>query len=87
MGHAHATPASGDGEKDFGGFGDERLLLVGGEHQVAVALLHVGERGEDFSADAEIDTPHVGAFFGAFQAQRDFAEIGGGHEPQSIACV
>ena len=87
MGHAHPAPAAGDGEEDVRGFCDERLLLLGCQHQVAVTLLHVGEGCEDFAADAEIDGAHVRAFFCAFEAQRDLAEIGGGHEPQSIACL
>ena len=87
MRHPHSAPASGDGEEYVGGFGDKQLLLLRREHQVAIALLRVGEGREDFAADAEIDGAHVRAFLYTFQAQGDFAEIGGSHERQSIARV
>ena len=39
MGHSRAAPATGDGEKDFGEFLDEGLLLFESEFEIAVALL------------------------------------------------
>jgi len=37
VGHAHAAPASVDGEEDAGLIGEEGGLDFGGEHEVAVA--------------------------------------------------
>jgi hypothetical protein len=75
VGHAHATPAAVNGEEDFWEFCDEVLLLFGGKHQVAVALLGGGQGGEDAAVDAEIGIAHVGGFFGAGERESDAAEV------------
>ena len=62
VGHAHAAPAAGDGEEHFGEFGDEGLLLLESEHEIAVTLLGGSERGEDAAVDAEVGLAHVGGF-------------------------
>ena len=42
VGHAHASPAAGDGEEEVRSFGEEVGLLLGEEDVVAVALGLVG---------------------------------------------
>ena len=75
VGHAHAAPATRDGEKDFGEIGDEGLLLFEGEHEIAIALLGGSESGEDAAVDTEIRLAHMGGFFGVGKAEGDAAEI------------
>lgn len=75
VGHAHAAPAAGDGKKHFGEFGDERLLLLESEHEVAVTLLGGSERGEDAAVDAEVGLAHVGGFLDVGEGERDAAEV------------
>lgn len=75
VGHAHASPAAGDGKENFREFFDEGLLLFEGEHEIAVALFHGSESGEDTAVDAEIGIAHVGRFFGTGEAKGDTAEI------------
>ena len=76
---AVAAPAAGNGQKDIRSFGDELGLDIGREHQVSVPLFFRGERGEDAAANTEIRRAEVGAFFSAFKAECDAAEIGGCH--------
>ena len=56
-------------EGEAGGFFDKGCLLLGREHQVAIPLLHRGQRGEYSAPDAEVDGPHVGTLFCTFQKQ------------------
>jgi len=79
VGAAHSAPAAGDGEEDVGEVGDEELLLLGGEHEIAVALGLRGEGGEDSTVDAKVGVAHVGAFFGAGKSESDSAKVVGGH--------
>src|SRR5215469_8845068 len=65
VGCAVASPTAGDGEEEVGLVGDEGLLQVGREHEVAVAELDGGERGEDVASDAEVGGSHVGTLFRA----------------------
>jgi hypothetical protein len=73
------APATVDGEKHFREILDKELLLLGREHEVAVALLDVGKGGEDVAADAEISGAKVGALFGIGEAEGNAAEVGGSH--------
>jgi len=70
-----ASPAAGDGDEDFGEFFDKGGLLLGSDHDVAVAEFCGGEGGEDASADAKIRGAHVGAFFGARDGEGQAAEV------------
>ena len=80
---AHAAPSAVNGEKNVREILDERLLLLRVEHEVAVALFHVSERGEDVAADAEVGGTEVGAFFGVGERLCDAAEVfRGGHETE-----
>ena len=72
---AAATPASRDGDEDFGEVFDERGLLFGSDHDVAVAEFRGGERGEDAAVDAEVGGAHMGAFFGAGEGEGEAAEV------------
>ena len=69
MSGAAYAPAAFYGDEDFGEFFDEGGLLLGGEHEVAVALFGGGEGGENAVAYAEVGAAHVGGFFGAFEAR------------------
>ena len=53
----------------------EVRLQFGREHEVAVAFALGSESREDSPSDAEVSGAHMRAFFSAFQAQRDAAEI------------
>jgi len=79
VGGAHAAPSSMDGEEELWRVGEEVLLGLGREHQVAVALGDHGERGEDAATDAEVDGTHVGALFGAGKLEGEALEVGWGH--------
>ena len=79
VGHAHAAPASGDGEEEFGLVFQEGLLKIRREHEVAVALLLRGEGGKDVAANAEVGRAHVGGLLGVGEGEGDAAEVGGGH--------
>ena len=83
MGAAHSAPATGDREKDVGEVGDEELLLLRSEHEVAVALGLRGEGGEDSAADAEVGVAHVGAFFSARKSEGESAKVVGSHDCSS----
>ncbi len=72
---AIAAPSTLNRDEHFGEFFDEGGLLLGCEHQVAVALFAGRESGEDSAANAEVGTPHMGIFFGAFEAEGDAAEV------------
>ena len=76
---AHAAPASGDGDEEIRLVGEEGLLQIGREHEVAVALFFGGEGREDVAADAEVGRAHVGGLFGIGEGQGDAAEVGGSH--------
>ena len=73
------APAAVHGEEDFWRVRDECRLLLRCKHQVAVALLRVGESGEDAAADTEVGCAHVRAFFCAFKPESDAAKVGWGH--------
>jgi len=77
---AHASPATVDREKDFGEILDEELLLLGIEHQVAVALFDVCQCGKDAAADTEIGGTKVRALFSTGKTEGDAGEVFGGHE-------
>ena len=79
MSSTHASPAAVNGEEDFGEFLDEGGLLLGREHEVAIALLGGSESRKDAASDAEVGATHVGTFFGAFEAKGDAAEVGDVH--------
>jgi len=77
---AHASPTTLDRKKDFGEILDEELLLLGIEHQVAVAVFDVCESGKDAAADTEISGTKVRALFGAGEAEGDAGKVFGSHE-------
>jgi hypothetical protein len=79
VGAAHLAPTAGDGEKNIGKILDEELLVLGGEHEVAVALIQGSQGGEDVSACAEVDGAEVRALFGVGEAEGDAAEVVGSH--------
>ena len=79
VGCAHSSPATVDRQEKIRHFLDEHGLPFGIEHEIAVTLIGRGESGEDTATDPEIDGSHVGAFFGAFEAEGDAMEIGGCH--------
>jgi len=81
---AHASPTAGDRKKHFGEILDEEPLLLGIEHEVAVAFFDVGKRGEDVAADAEVGGAEVGALLGVRETQSDAAEVSGIHGEKSI---
>lgn len=78
------APATVDGQENFGKILDEELLLLGIEHEVAVAFFDVGKRGEDVAADAEVGGAEVGALLGVRETQSDAAEVSGIHGEKSI---
>jgi hypothetical protein len=84
MGRSHPAPSAFDGQKNFRQLPDEVGLHFRREHQVAVALILRGERGEDPAADAEIRGSHVGSFFSAIESECDTAEIGSVHGGASV---
>lgn len=75
VGGAVAAPAAVDREENFREFCDEGGLLIGSEHQVAVAFVGVGESREDAAVDAKVGGTHVGGFFGALEGKGDAAEV------------
>ena len=79
VGCAVASPAAGNGQEDIGSLGNELRLLLGRQHQVAIALLYRCERGKNAAAHAEVHRSHVRAFLGALKAQRQPFEILRGH--------
>ena len=83
MGAAHLAPAARDRQEDFGEILDEKLLLLGREHEIAVALLDMGKRGENVATDAEIGGAEVAPLRGAGEAERDAREVVWGHEALS----
>ncbi len=76
---AHASPAAVDGKEEAGCVGEEEGLLLGGEHEVAEALVLVGEGGEDAVVDAKVRGAHVGGFLRFGEGEGDAAEVCGGH--------
>ena len=72
---AAASPAPGNGNEDFGEVFDESGLLLGSDHDVAVAEFGGSERGKDTAADAEVGAAHVGAFFGAGEGEGQAPEV------------
>ena len=54
VGHAHTAPTSCDGKKKVGLVGEEGLLQLGCEHEVAIALLFGSKSGEDVATDAKV---------------------------------
>ncbi len=79
VGHAHASPATEDGEKEVWAVGEEVGLESGGKHEVAVAFVLRCESAEDAAADAEVGGAHVRTFFSIWEAQSEAAEVVGGH--------
>ena len=77
---ALSPPTAGDGEEHFRSLGDERLLQLGGEHQVPEPEMLMGESREDAAADAEVGSPHVSAFLGVVKAKGEFPKVVRGHE-------
>jgi len=75
----HASPTTGNREKHFRKIVDEELLLLGIEHEVAIALLHVSEGGEDAATDAEVCGAEMGTLFGVGKAEGDAGEVFGSH--------
>ena len=84
VGHAHASPAAGDGEKEFGHFFNEGGLLLYREYQVAIALFRRSQRREDSAVHAKVRLAHVRALFGAGQTQRNSAKVSYIHENLSV---
>src|SRR6185437_11500600 len=79
MGSTVAAPSAGNGQEDFRRLGHKHRLLLGSEHQVAVAVLFRGKGGEDASPDAKVGGAEVGTFFGSFKRKRETAKIVGLH--------
>src|SRR5262245_36244703 len=77
---ALSPPTAGDGEEYFRSLGDERLLQLGGKHQVTEPEMLMGEGRKDAAADAEVGSPHVSVFLGAVEAKGDFSKIVRVHE-------
>src|SRR5579872_1401439 len=77
MRRSRSAPAAGDWQEYLRQLPDEVSLQFWSEHQVAVALLDCGKRGEDAASYAEVDRADMRSFFGSFEAQSDAAEIGG----------
>ena len=69
MRRALSPSAAGDGEEHSRSLGDERLLKLGGKHQVPEPEMFMGESREDVAADTEVGSTHVGAFLGAVKAK------------------
>jgi len=72
---AHASPTAGHREKDFREVLDEKLLLLGIEHEVAVALLDVRECGKDAAGDAEVGGTEVRTLLGTGKTEGDAGEV------------
>lgn len=67
------------GRVEFRRLANKIGLLFQRELQIPIAVLYRGQRGEDATADAKINGAHVRAFFSAFEAESDAAEIGRSH--------
>jgi len=63
------------------------LLLLRREHQVTVALVLGGERGEDPAGYAEIGRAHMRAFLHRFEAQSNPAEIKEKPQVSGAECI
>jgi hypothetical protein len=59
VGSAIASPASMDGNENFGHFFDKQGLLLGCEHQVSISLLGGGERRKNATSDAKVGRSHM----------------------------
>src|SRR5713226_1561906 len=75
MGRSILSPSARNGHENIRLLLNELRLLLWREHQVAIALLLRGERGEYFPLDTEVGRTHVRGFFSAWQAQSDPTKI------------
>ena len=57
----------------------ERLLQLGGQHQVPEPEMLMGEGRKDATPDAEVGSPHVTAFLSVVKAKGQFPEVVHGH--------
>lgn len=62
-------------EENAGELLDESGLLLGIQHEVAVAFRGVGKGGEDAATNTKIGAAHVRAFLGAREAKRYTAKV------------
>jgi len=79
MSGAVFAPTAVDGKKKIGKVLDEESLLLGIEHQVAVAFFDVSEGGEDVAADTKVSGTEVGALLRVRETEGDAAEVSWGH--------
>src|SRR5262245_57297049 len=80
MRRALSPPPAGDGEEDFRCLGHERLLQLGGKHQVSEPEMLMGEGREDTTADAEVASTHVSIFLGVVKTEGQFPKVVRVHE-------
>jgi hypothetical protein len=73
------APAARNGEEDFGEILDEKLLLLGREHEVAVAFRDMSQRGENVATNAEIGGAEMGPLLGIGKAECYALEVIRGH--------
>lgn len=76
---AHSAPAAPNGKENLRQLFYKFRLLFWRKHQVAIAILLRGERGENPAAYTKIGDAHVAALFRALKAQGNFAKIGWRH--------
>lgn len=66
MRYSHPSPSTRHGHENVWQFLDKHRLLLGGEHEISIALALGTKRGKYLAAHTEIGAPHVRTLFDAF---------------------